>query len=219
MMNTYNGEPVKISNFDSLITQYNGDPVWGVVNFDLTGPSITTHPQNSTKIVGQTAQFTVEATGTGTLHYQWKKDSTNIGTDSDTLSFVTVIGDNGAQITCVVTDDNGSTTTNAATLTVQARVLTSIVVSPASTRVAFNKTKQFTANGFDQLGDPISTGTVTWSATGGTITDGLFTAGETAGEFAVTATVGLIIKDAVVRVLEKIPSTSYRARIVVKVGF
>jgi len=185
------------------------------------GPTITAHPQNSTKIVGQTAQFTVVATTeAGTLHYQWKKGSTNIGTDSDTLSFVTVIGDNGAQITCVITDDNGSTTSNAATLTVQARVLTSIVVSPASTRVAFNKTKQFTANGFDQLGDPISTGTITWTATGGTIDEtGLFTAGETAGEFAVTATVGLITKDGVVRVLEKIPSTSYRARIAAKVGF
>jgi hypothetical protein len=185
-----------------------------------SGPSISAHPQNSTKIVGQTAQFTVAATGTGTLHYQWKKDGTNIGTDSDTLSFVTVIGDNGVQITCVVTDDNGSTTSNAATLTVVARVLTSIVVSPASTRVAFNKTKQFTANGFDQLGDPISTGTITWTATGGTIDEtGLFTAGETTGEFAVTATVGLITKDGVVRVLEKIPSTSYRARIAAKVGF
>jgi hypothetical protein len=157
-----------------------------------SGPTITAHPQNSTKIVGQTAQFTVAATGTGTLHYQWKKDGTNIGTDSDTLSFVTVIGDNGAQITCVVTDDNGSTTSNAATLTVQARVLTSIVVT-GPRRVAFNKTKQFTANGFDQLGDPISTGTVIWTATGGTIDEtGLFTAGETAGEFAVTATAGEI---------------------------
>jgi hypothetical protein len=183
------------------------------------GPTITTHPENDSVIEGQTAKFTVAATGAGTLHYQWKKDGTDIGTDSDTLSFVTVIGDNGAQITCVVTDDNGNTTSNAATLTVVARVLTSIVVT-GPRRVAFNKTKQFTANGFDQLGDPISTGTVIWTATGGTIDEtGLFTAGETAGEFAVTATVGLITKDVVVRVLEKIPSTSYRARIAVKVGF
>lgn len=91
------------------------------------------------------------------------------------------------------------------------KTLTSIVVSPASTRVAFNKTKQFTANGFDQLGDPISTGTITWSATGGTITDGLFTAGETAGDFQVTAEVGELSATANVSVMEKVSESGTKS--------
>lgn len=83
------------------------------------GPTINTHPQNSTVYQGQTANFTISATGTGTLHYQWKDDGSNVGTDSNSYTTAaTVLGDNGAQITCVVTDDNGNATSNAATLTV-----------------------------------------------------------------------------------------------------
>ncbi|MBL9117702.1 MAG: immunoglobulin domain-containing protein [Verrucomicrobiaceae bacterium] len=40
--------------------------------------SITTPPQASTKLAGDLAVFTVQATGTGTLTYQWKKDGTDI---------------------------------------------------------------------------------------------------------------------------------------------
>lgn len=83
-------------------------------------PTINTQPQNATVYQGQTANFTVSATTSGgTLHYQWKDDGSNVGTDSNSYTTAaTVVGDNGAQITCAVTDDNGTVTSNAATLTV-----------------------------------------------------------------------------------------------------
>ena len=41
-------------------------------------PTITTQPANKTVKVGQTAKFTVTATGTTPLHYQWMKNGANI---------------------------------------------------------------------------------------------------------------------------------------------
>lgn len=107
---------------------------------------------------------------------------------------------------------------------IEERVLTSIVVSPSSTRVKIGSQKRFYATGYDQTGTVLSSQpTFIWStdAVHGSINNstGIFSAGETPEECTVTATVGLITKDAVVRVLEKMPSTSYRARVAAKVGF
>ena len=73
-------------------------------------------------------------------------------------------------------------------------VLTTITVSPASASVQTGGTRQFTATGLDQFGNPMSPQpTFTWSVSGGgTISSsGLFTAGSTAGgPFTVTAASG-----------------------------
>jgi hypothetical protein len=82
-------------------------------------PTITQHPQNTTVHVGQDANFSVEADGTPPLHYQWKKNAGNVGTDDSTLTLSNVqLSDNGAQITCDVSNTCGTVTSNAAILTV-----------------------------------------------------------------------------------------------------
>ncbi len=87
-----------------------------------SAPQITTQPANRTVTVGQTAAFSVVATGTGTLTYQWKKGSTAIAgaTSAAYTTPATVIGDNGTTFSVVVTNSVGSVTSNAATLTVTA---------------------------------------------------------------------------------------------------
>lgn len=66
-------------------------------------------------------------------------------------------------------------------------VLISIDVSPANATINQGQTQQFSAQGFDQNGDPIST-SVSWSAAGGTInSNGLFT-GSDNGTFIISAT-------------------------------
>lgn len=99
-----------------------GNNGWGcaVVAYKEGGPTITSQPDNSTVYEGQTANFSITATGTGTLHYQWKDDASNVGTDSSTYAPTPVLSDSGSIITCVVTDDIGSTTSNNALLTVLA---------------------------------------------------------------------------------------------------
>lgn len=78
------------------------------------GPTITTQPVQVTVLEGDQAQFTIAATGTGALSYQWKKNAINVGTDSTTYTIpITVIGDNLSLISCTVTDtvDSLSSTT------------------------------------------------------------------------------------------------------------
>ena len=87
-------------------------------------PSITTQPSNQTVTVGSTATFSVVATGTTPLTYQWQKGTTPI-TGATAVSYTTAAttsSDNGSQFEVVVTNSVGSITSNAATLTVTAVV-------------------------------------------------------------------------------------------------
>jgi hypothetical protein len=89
-----------------------------------TVPVITQHPQDTTVYVGQDANFSVVAAGLAPLHYQWKKNSGNVGADNSilTLSYVQ-LSDNGAQITCDVSNACGTTTSSTAILAVSAETV------------------------------------------------------------------------------------------------
>ena len=83
-------------------------------------PQITTQPANQTVTVGQAATFTVIASGTPTLTYQWQNNSVNISgaTSASYVTPATVATDSGTKFDVVVTNSSGSTTSNSATLTV-----------------------------------------------------------------------------------------------------
>src|SRR5207245_11148161 len=68
--------------------------------------------------VGQTATFSVTATGTAPLHYQWRKNGVNISgaTNSSYTTPATVAADNGSLFSVVVSNSGGSVTSNNATL-------------------------------------------------------------------------------------------------------
>lgn len=86
-----------------------------------TAPTITVQPSNQTVTAGATATFSVTATGTG-LTYQWRRNGTNIsGATSSSYSLATVLADNGAVFSVVVTGDTAPAATSSnATLTVNA---------------------------------------------------------------------------------------------------
>lgn len=83
-------------------------------------PSISSQPSNITVSVGQSASFSVTASGTPPLSYQWQRNSSNIsGATSSTYTLnSTTLSDNGALFRCVVTNSFGTATSNQATLTV-----------------------------------------------------------------------------------------------------
>ena len=93
-------------------------------------PSITTQPSNQSVNVGSTATFSVVATGTTPLTYQWQKGTTPItgATAASYTTAATTSSDNGAQFEVAVTNSVGSITSNAATLTVT-------TVAPSATDV------------------------------------------------------------------------------------
>src|SRR6202030_1514897 len=109
-------------------------------------PSITTQPASQTVTAGQTATFSVAATGTAPLNYQWKKNSGLIsGANSSSYTTpVTMSSDSGAQFTVVVSNAAGSATSSAAMLTVSAAsVAPSITTQPASQTVTAGQTATF----------------------------------------------------------------------------
>ena len=111
-----------------------------------TKPSITTQPANVTVTVGQTATFTVAATGAAPLTYQWTKNGTNVGTNSATYTTAaTTSADNGAQIKVTVSNSAGSTPSSTVTLTVNAAATKpSITTQPVSVTVTVGQTATFT---------------------------------------------------------------------------
>jgi uncharacterized protein DUF1573/ASPM-SPD-2-Hydin domain-containing protein/immunoglobulin I-set domain protein len=120
------------------------------VNPDPVAPSITSQPASQTITVGQTATFSVGASGTAPLSYQWQKNGSAIaGAISSTYTTpAETISDSGAQFAVVVSNSAGSTTSNTAVLTVNA-VAPSITTQPASRTITAGQTATFsvTASG------------------------------------------------------------------------
>lgn len=145
-----------------------------------TAPAITTQPASLTVSVGQTATFTVVATGNPAPTYQWKKNGTDIAgaTSASYTTPATVSGDNGASFTVVVTNSAGTVTSSAAILTVQSPTAPAITTQPANQTVTAGQTATFSVVA---TGNP--TPTYQWKKGGADI------AGATSTSYTTPATV------------------------------
>jgi glucose/arabinose dehydrogenase len=87
-----------------------------------TSPAISTQPSNQTVLQGQPATFSVVASGSAPLNYQWQRNQVNISnaTSSSYTLTTTAQADDGAKFRVVVTNGFGTATSNEATLTVNA---------------------------------------------------------------------------------------------------
>jgi hypothetical protein len=85
----------------------------------LIPPAITTQPQAQTVIVGQSATFSVVATGSAPLGYQWSRNGTAVSGATDSmLTLNTAQSADAGSYTVMVTDVAGSVPSMVATLTV-----------------------------------------------------------------------------------------------------
>ena len=84
-----------------------------------SSPTITSQPQSLTVNTGSTATFTVSATGKPTPTYQWQFDGTTITGETNTsLVINNVQYTNTGSYNVVVSNENGTVTSNTATLNV-----------------------------------------------------------------------------------------------------
>jgi hypothetical protein len=85
-------------------------------------PAITAQPTDQRVVVGSTATFTVTASGTAPLRFQWQKGTTPIAgaTAATYTTPATTLVDDGSSFQVVVSNAAGSVTSNSAMLTVAA---------------------------------------------------------------------------------------------------
>jgi hypothetical protein len=118
-------------------------------------PTITTQPTNQTVSVGQTATFTVVASGSS-LHYQWQKGGVDIS-GATAASFTTPAAaptDNGAQYRVIVSNSSGTVTSNAVSLIV--RSVGGVSVRPTAINLLL------TQGNHGQFFATVPSGNVTW---------------------------------------------------------
>ncbi len=109
-----------------------------------TAPTITTQSTNQTVNAGSAVTFSVAATGTAPLAYQWRLDGIPIpgGTSSTYTLAAAQTGHSGAY-SVVVSNAAGSVTSNTATLTVNAAIAPAITTQPAAQTVTAGSAAAF----------------------------------------------------------------------------
>jgi len=167
------GNPVdlRVDNAGFLYYLSRGNNAVYQVSFTgSTAPSITQPPQNTTVTVGQAAAFSVIASGSPVLTYQWQRNNgggwNNIaGATASTYSLASpLLSDNGAQFRVVVTNGSGNATSSAATLTVTTnQAPTATILTPSSgTRFTAGVTVNFTGQGIDPEDGTLAASRFTW---------------------------------------------------------
>jgi glucose/arabinose dehydrogenase len=133
-----------------------------------TAPVISQHPADQIVPVGGSVSFTVVATGSTPLGYQWQRNQVNIpGATSATYTLANVqSSDNGARFRCVVSNTAGSATSNEAVLTVTSNAApTADITAPtASTTFQGGQTISYAGTGTDPEDGTLPGASLTWSA-------------------------------------------------------
>ena len=129
-------------------------------------PSITTHPSDQTVSTGASATFTVVASGTTPLSYQWQRNSADISgatSESYTLSNAQ-LSDSGALFRCVVTNSFGDATSNAAQLTVTQNnpPVANITLPANGSLFTAGQTINYSGTGTDPEEGALAAGRFTW---------------------------------------------------------
>jgi hypothetical protein len=114
-----------IVNFDGttswkVTTNYPGQTLCDAGNFTAQAPVIQTQPQPTTVTVGQTATFSVVATGVPSPTYQWLENGTPIAgaMGATYLTPPTASTDNGSVFSVAVSNASGTVASSTAVLTV-----------------------------------------------------------------------------------------------------
>ncbi len=155
----------------SIYSEGNGPLTEAAIHYGCPALCVKAQPVSVTTTVSSKASFTVIAVGTGTLQYQWQystngtawANTTLAGYNTPTLTITAAAALSGRQYRCVITDQLGSVTSDAAKLTVKEGPV--IKTHPANQTVTAGTKTSFTVSA-------IGTGTLTyrwqWSSDGTT---------------------------------------------------
>jgi hypothetical protein len=138
------------STFQVVVSNAAGNTPSSTVTLTVSAaavsPTITTQPVSQTVTAGQDATFSVTATGTAPLTYQWKKNAVNISgaTSASYTTPATTTADSGSMYQVVVSNAAGNTPSATASLTVNAAaVAPTISAQPSDQTVTAGQTATF----------------------------------------------------------------------------
>jgi glucose/arabinose dehydrogenase len=129
-------------------------------------PAIATQPASATVPIGGSATFTVSASGSAPLAYQWQRNGANIsGATSQSYTFSNAqLSDSGAQFRAVVSNTFGTATSNAAVLTVTSNhAPTANITAPVmGATYTGGSTLSFSGTADDAEDGPLPASAFTW---------------------------------------------------------
>ena len=115
------------------------------VNPVVVAPTISTYPASKSVVAGNSASFSVVATGSAPLSYQWHLDNVNDGSNSASYTSSSSLATGSYPVTVTVSNGAGSVTSNVATLAVTtAPVAPSISTPPSAQSVTAGDPVTFT---------------------------------------------------------------------------
>jgi hypothetical protein len=119
-------------NLTALAASLPASPMWLTI-VTAGFPKINAQPRNQTVIAGQSATFTMPATGDLPLSYQWTFNGLNVGSSSSTYTRSNCqLADNGGRVQVTVSNASGSVQSSAAILTAATPPkITDLVYAPA----------------------------------------------------------------------------------------
>ncbi len=127
-----------------------------------SAPTITVQPASQAVTAGQTVTFSVTASGTAPLTYQWQNNGTPVTGAVSSAYMIphATTSESGTLFTVAVSNSLGSATSTAATLTVNTPAV-AIIISPSGATLTAGSNQQFVANVTET-----SNTAVTWTVTG-----------------------------------------------------
>ena len=133
-----------------------------------TAPAIAQQPAHQTVSVGGSATFTVGATGTAPLSYQWQRNQVNLAgatAASYTLSNAQ-LSDNGARFRAIVSNGLGTATSNEAVLTVTSNLapVANLTAPAAGTLFRGGQTINYAGDGTDPEQGTLPASAFSWHA-------------------------------------------------------
>lgn len=147
-------------------TETSDGRLWKIIYTGSGLPAVTLQPESQLVAVGEDASFTVGVSGSEPINFQWQKDGVDIGGAIESIYIFSgaTLDHHGALFRCVVSNSQGTVTSNEATLqvTTNSRPLPVISQPPLDFLYQAGAAINFAGSATDAEDGSVDAGQLTW---------------------------------------------------------